>query len=120
MIILDHKLSIYMMKKDNYGRDLSEINNQAKEILTSAFGGLTVTSAEGLWLDDRLFVDENYIFTCNYSGKLYKGQISAVLEVIKAELSKGRQQAVSIMLDNTMYILEGRDLDDFKKILSKR
>ena len=30
MIILNHKLSIFMMKKDNNGHDLSEINSQAK------------------------------------------------------------------------------------------
>ena len=56
------------MKKDNNGHDLSEINSQAKKQLTEVFGGLTITDAKGLWINDnRLYVDESYIFNCNYS-----------------------------------------------------
>lgn len=121
MIILNHKLSIFMMDKDNDGRDLSDLNTKAKKLLTSAFGGLTITKAEGLWFDDeRLYTDESHIFTCNYSGKLYDTQKTAFLNVIKDELSKGRQAAVSIMLDDTLCILDGSDLDELKDILATR
>ena len=109
------------MDKDNDGRDLSALNTKAKKLLTSAFGGLTVTKAEGLWFDDeRLYVDESHIFTCNYSGKLYDTQRKAFIDVIKSELSKGRQQAVSIMIDDTMLILDGADLDELRDILATK
>ena len=121
MIILNHKLSIFMMKKDNNGNDLGEINSQAEKQLVKVFGGLTITNAKGFWIDDdRLYVDESYIFTCNYNRKLNNNQINAVIKVIKDELTKGKQQAVLVMLDNTLCILDGNDLDEFKHKISTR
>ena len=121
MIILNHKLSIFMMKKDNNGYDLSEINNQAKEQLTKVFGGLTITNAKGLWIDgNKVYVDDSYIFSCNYSRKLNNSQVNVFINVVKDELSKGKQQTVSIMIDDTLYILDSSDLDELKDILSTR
>lgn len=121
MIILNNQLKIFMMQKDNDGRDLSDLNAKAKKQLTQAFNGLTITNAEGTWIDgDQLYIDKSYIYSCSYSGKLTATQTSAVIDVIKDELNKGKQQAVSIMLNGTLYILDAGDLDNFKEILSKR
>ena len=39
MMILDKKISVILMKKDNEGHYLSKLNKKAKKILTEAFGG---------------------------------------------------------------------------------
>ena len=39
MMILDKKVSVILMKKDNEGRYLSKLNKKAINILTEAFGG---------------------------------------------------------------------------------
>ena len=40
MLKLNNSLSIYLMKKDNDKKDLSNLNNNIVKNLSSAFGGL--------------------------------------------------------------------------------
>ena len=121
MIILDHSVSIFMMKQDNEGHDLTTLNNKAKKLLTQVFGGLTITEATGTWDDGyRLYKDDSCIYTCNYSGKLNTAEVITIMKIIKDELTKGKQEAVSVMFNGTLYILDAGDLDSFKKIIAKR
>lgn len=118
MIILDKQVRIFMMDKDNKGNDLSALNSKAKKQLTKVFGGLTITKAAGTWIDaGKLYEDSSYIFSCSYSGKLTDEQASAVIEVVKAELNKGKQQAVSIMFYNKLLIVTKEDLKQLEKML---
>lgn len=106
------------MDKDNKGNDLSDLNSQAKKLLTKVFGGLTITKAAGTWIDGgQLYEDSSYIFSCSYSGKLTDDQASAVIEVVKAELSKGKQQAVSIIFSSKLLIVTKEDIKQLEKML---
>lgn len=121
MLILDKQVSIIMMKKDNSGKYLSKLNKDAKKILTAAFGGVTVSNGSGTWLDSGvLFEDRNYIFHCNYAGKLTDDQKAALVEVIKMEFLRGDQKAVSILFGSSLAILDRSDLKqletEFKEI----
>ena len=92
MMILDKKVSVILMKKDNEGRYLSKLNKKAKKILTEAFGGATIVPASGTWVDNgKPYKDKNYIVSCNYANRLTSKQLSAFLTVVKMEFLKGKQ-----------------------------
>lgn len=111
MLMLNKQVSVIMMKKDNNGKYLSKLNKDAKKILTAAFGGVTISTGSGTWLDSGvLFEDKNYIFHCNYTDKLTDKQKAALIEVIKMEFLRGDQKAVSIMLGSSLAILDRGDL----------
>lgn len=111
MLMLNKQVSVIMMKKDNNGKYLSKLNEDAKKILTAAFGGVTISTGSGTWLDSGvLFEDKNYIFHCNYADKLTDQQKAALIEVIKMEFLRGDQKAVSIMFESSLTILDRGDL----------
>lgn len=119
MLILDKQVSILMMKKDNNGRYLSSLNKQAKKILTEAFGGVTITSASGTWLNNKqLYEDSSYEFTCNYAKSLTMKQLKAFISVINLEFKKGGQLAVSVFVGSTLYIIEPGDLQALSHMLT--
>lgn len=65
----------------------------------------------------QLYEDSSYILSCCYSIKLTDDQASAVIEVVKAELSKGNQQAVSIMFSSKLLIVTKEELKQLEKML---
>ena len=120
MMILDKKISVILMKKDNEGRYLSELNKKAKKILTEAFGGTTIVSASGTWVDNgKTYEDKNYIVSCNYANRLTSKQLSAFLTVVKMEFLKGKQLSVSVILGQSLYILDRNDLKQLENIFVK-
>lgn len=117
MMILDKKVSVILMKKDNEGHYLSKLNKKAINILTGAFGGATITSASGTWLNNgKVYKDRSYIVGCNYTKKLTNKQLSAFLTVIKMEFLEGKQFSVSIILGQSLYILDRNDLTQLENI----
>ena len=120
MLILDKQVSILMMNKDNQKNSLSKLNRQAKEILTKAFGGVTVEKTSGTWIDEGvLYKDESQKISCNYAEKLTLDQIRAFITVINLEFKKGKQNAVSIFVGSTLYIIEPNDLRTVEHIIAK-
>lgn len=120
MLILDKQVSILMMNKDNKKNSLSKLNKQAKEILTEAFGGVTVEKTSGTWIDEGvLYKDESQKISCNYAKKLTLDQIRAFMTVINLEFKKGKQNAVSIFVGSTLYIVEPNDLRTMEHIIAK-
>lgn len=120
MMILDKKVSVILMKKDNEGRYLSQLNKKAKKILTEAFGGATIVPASGTWVDNgKTYEDKNYIVSCNYANKLTSKQLSAFLTVVKMEFLKGKQFSVSVILGQSLYILDRSDLKQLENIFVK-
>ena len=120
MLILDKQVSILMMNKDNQKNSLSKLNRQAKEILTKAFGGVTVEKTSGTWIDEGvLYKDESQKISCNYAEKLTLDQMRAFMTVINLEFKKGKQNAVSIFVGSTLYIIEPNDLRTVEHIIAK-
>lgn len=117
MLKLNNSLSIYLMKKDNNGKDLTDLNNGIIKNLSSAFGGCTVVDGQGYWVDDdTLYKDDNIIVKCNYSD-LSKDMINAFLNSIKDEFEKAQQLAVSVELNGELYILENiKDIEKLSKL----
>ena len=114
MLKLDNLLSIYLMKKDNNKKDLSQLNNDIIKKLSSAFGGATVVDGQGYWVDDdTLYKDDNIIVTCNYSD-LSNEMKNTFLNTIKLEFEKGKQLAVSVELNGELYILDS--IEDIKEL----
>lgn len=120
MLILDKQVSILMMNKDNQKNSLSKLNRQAKEILTKAFGGVTVEKTSGTWIDEGvLYKDESQKISCNYAEKLTLDQMRAFMTVINLEFKKGKQNAVSVFVGSTLYIIEPNDLRTIEHIIAK-
>ena len=110
MLKLNNSLSIYLMKKDNDKKDLSKLNNDIIKNLSSA----TVVDGQGYWVDnDALYKDDNIIVKCNYSDLSNEMKVS-FLNAIELEFEKGKQLAVSVELNEELYILE--NLSDIKKL----
>lgn len=108
MLKLNNSLSIYLMKKDNSGKDLSDLNNDIIKELSSAFGGCTVLNGKGYWVNnDTLYRDDNIIAKCNYS-EWSKDMINAFMNAINKEFKEGKQLAVSVELNKCLYILENQ------------
>ena len=106
MLELKNSVSVYLMKKDNDKKDLSKLNNVIIKNLSSAFGGATVVDGQGYWVDDdTLYKDDNIIVKCNYS-ELSNEMRASFLNAIKLEFEKGKQLAVSVELNEQLYILE--------------
>ena len=117
MMILDKKVSVILMKKDNEGRYLSKLNKKAINILTEAFGGTTITSASGTWADNgKIYKDKSYIISCIYAKKLTSKQLGAFLTVVKMEFLEGKQLSVSVVLGQSLYILDRSDLKQLENI----
>ena len=114
MLKLNNSLSIYLMKKDHDKKDLSKLNNDIINNLSSAFGGATVVDGQGYWVDnDTLYKDDNIIVTCNYSN-LSDEMKNTFLNSIKLEFEKGKQLAVSVEFNGELYILDS--VEDIKEL----
>lgn len=120
MLKLNNSLSIYLMKKDNNGKDLTKLNNGIIKEFSDTFGGCTVVNGKGYWVDnDTLYKDDNIIAKCNYS-ELSKDMIKAFLNAINKEFKEGKQLAVSVELNSCLYILENqKDEKLLKNYLTK-
>lgn len=114
MLKLKNSVSIYLMKKNNNGKDLQSLNNTIITALANAFGGCTATDSKGYWVDsETLYHDDNIIARCNYS-EWSDDMKQTFLNSIKLEFEKAGQLAVSVELNNQLYILES--VDDIKKL----
>ena len=114
MLKLNNSLSIYLMKKDNEKKDLSQLNNDIIKDLSSAFGGATIVDGQGYWVDNNtLYKDDNIIVQCNYE-ELSKKMKNSFSNAIRLEFKKAKQLAVSVELNGELYILE--NLSDIKKL----
>lgn len=117
MLKLKNSVAIYLMKKDNDKKDLSKLNNDIIKKLSSAFGGATVVDGQGYWVDNNtLYKDDNIIVKCNYSELSTEMKIN-FLKAIKLEFKKGKQLAVSVELNEKLYILENtKDIEKLSKL----
>lgn len=120
MLFLDKQVSIAMMAKDNNGKDLKALNDECEKILCESFGGVTVSDGHGSWTKDgKLYKDKNFIFAMNYSGKLNKSEVDSLCKVINKEFKDGGQLAVSVWVNNSLMIIDKKDLiKDVRKYLA--
>lgn len=98
-------------------------NNQGKKIdyknmdilAIASIGGVTTYEALGGWVNEgTLYNDELQVRQLNYDDNLSKKQIEALDNLIKAIFELGQQLAVSVEVNNKLYILD--NINDIKLI----
>ena len=102
MLKLENNVKVYIpVVKNKEG-----ILNVIVKSMSDEFGGVTLYSAKGFWLDDNDIMIEDTInvavsFT-NKSIEEIKRIISKYVEIMKMDL---KQDAVSIEINNILYII---------------
>ena len=90
-------------------------NNQGKKIdykhtdtlAIASIGGATTYTVLGGWVDEgTLYNDDLQVRQFNYDGTLSKNQVKALDNLIKAIFELGQQLAVSVEINNKLYILD--------------
>lgn len=109
MLLLEKNAKLIVMNKDNEGNDLSKLNEKIIKLLTNTFGGTTVSESYGTWEDNnKIYQDPNKVIQCNYHH-LNDGMIENVFKAIQLELKQGKQEAVSLLLNDKLAIIEPSD-----------
>lgn len=113
MKTLKNSIKIYQPTTNNQGK---KINYNNIDILAIAsIGGVTTYTAKGGWVNDgTLYNDDLQVRQFNYDNSLSKNQIKALDNLIKAIFELGQQLAVSVEINNKLYILD--NINDIKLI----
>ena len=113
MLKLENEISVIVVKTDNHGNPWDYMN--AIEYTLNTVPGLTCTNALGYWTEDnRLYTDKSIVASCNFTGNDLT-VVKSMVFLAQQVLHKANQQAVSIKLNGSLYIL---DRDDFTKATS--
>lgn len=114
MLLLEKNVKLIVMNKDNDGNDLSKLNEKIIKLLTNTFGGTTVSESFGTWEDNnQIYQDPNKVVQCNYHH-LNGNMIKNVYKAVQMELQQGNQEAVSLLVNDKLAIIE--PTDNFDKV----
>lgn len=112
MLLLEKNVKLIIMNKDNDGNDLSDLNQKIIRLLTNTFGGTTVSESFGTWEDNnKIYQDPNKVIQCNYHH-LDGNMIKNVFKAVQMELQQGKQEAVSLLVNDKLAIIEPSDTFD--------
>lgn len=114
MLLLEKNVKLIIMNRDNNGNDLSKLNKNIIKLLTTTFGGTTVSESFGTWEDsNKMYKDPNKVVQCNYH-RLDNGMIKKIYQAIEMEMKEGKQEAVSLLVNDKLAIIE--PADNFEKV----
>lgn len=114
MLLLEKNVKLIVMNQDNDGNDLTDLNNKIIKLLTNTFGGTTVSESFGTWEDNnKIYQDPNKVVQCNYHH-LNGNMIKNVYKAVQMELQQGKQEAVSLLVNDKLAIIESTD--NFDKV----
>lgn len=109
MLLLEKNVKLIIMNEDNNGKDLSKLNRQIIGLLTKSFGGTTVSATYGTWFDtSKIYEDPNKTIQCNYH-QLTTQNMKDLFQAVQLEFNEGRQEAVSLLVNNKLAIIEKTD-----------
>lgn len=104
MKCLENSVKIYQPKTNNQGEKIDYKNMDILAI--ASIGGVTTYEALGGWVNEgTLYNDNLQIRQFNYDNNLSKSQIKSLDNLIKAIFELGQQLAVSVEVNNQLYIL---------------
>lgn len=104
MKCLKNNIKIYQPINNNQGKKIDYKNTDIVAI--ESIGGVTTYEARGGWVDKgTLYNDDLKIRQFNYDN-LSKNQINSLDNLIKAIFELGQQLAVSVEINNKLYILD--------------
>ncbi len=119
MITLKNKVEIIVPKKDNNGKEIaSPAIKEEVSTITRICGGSTITEVKGQWYSDdeqRIMEDDNLNLEWYYDKDMQdvndKQSLVDGLSIITSVLIEiYRQEAVSIKINGTLYIIDEDDL----------
>ena len=109
MLLLEKNVKLIIMNQDNYGKDLSKLNQNIISLLTKSFGGTTVSATYGTWQDStNTYEDPNKTIQCNYHT-LTIDNMRDIYKAIQLEFNEGKQEAVSLLVNDKLAIIEKTD-----------
>ena len=114
MIILDKTFSLTVPLYDNDGTPTPQAVYDRLNALTKLVGGCTVQQVQGEWIDSdgTVYVDENAIYTWNFSGNEERLEPRINLAILGL-FSQMQQQAVMFKLGDVAYIQDRSAADNF-------
>ena len=115
MIKLDNVVEVFIPEADNEGKKIESIHIEGGiRRATQAVGGVTITEAVGGWVSTykgALMKDDIKIYQWFYEETSRAVLIRAIKSIIAGLIREGGQEAVSIKVNGTLYIVEAHDLD---------
>lgn len=118
MKCLENSIKIYQPTTNNQGKKIDYHNTDILAI--ASIGGVTTYTALGGWVNDgTLYNDSLQVRQFNYDDNLSKKQIKALDNLITAIFELGQQLAVSVEVNNKLYILDSiNDIELINNIIN--
>ena len=105
MKCLKNSVKIYQPITNNQGKKIDYKNTDILAI--ASIGGVTTYEALGGWVNEgTLYNDSLQVRQFNYDDSLSQNQIKSLDNLIKAIFELGQQLAVSVEINNKLYILD--------------
>lgn len=105
MKCLKNSVKIYQPITNNQGEKIDYKNIDTLAI--ASIGGVTTYEALGGWVNEgTLYNDDLQVRQFNYDDTLSQNQIKALDNLIRAIFELGQQLAVSVEINNKLYILD--------------
>lgn len=120
MFKLENKVEIITPKHDNEGREISNPTiKQSVNNITKIAGGCTVTDVKGQWYSDdeeRIMQDDNLNLEWYYNKDMQdvndqQGLLHGLTTITRILITEYNQEAVSIKINGTLYIIDESDLN---------
>ena len=118
MQCLKNSVKIYQPTTNNQGKNIDYHNTDILAI--ASIGGVTTYEALGGWINDStLYNDDLQVRQFNYDDSLSKKQLKSLDNLIKAIFELGQQLAVSVEINNELYILDSiNDIELINNIIN--
>lgn len=120
MFKLENKVEIITPKHDNEGREISNPTiKQSVNNITKIAGDCTVTDIKGQWYSDdeeRIMQDDNLNLEWYYNKDMQdvndqQGLLHGLATITRILITEYNQEAVSIKINGTLYIIDESDLN---------
>lgn len=120
MFKLQNKIEVIVPKQDNNGVEIDDLLiREELESITKIAGGCTATDVKGHWWSDdeqRIMQDSNINFEWYYDKGMQdvNGQqklLYSLSKITRTLIEVYEQEAVSIKIDNVLYIIDKSDLN---------
>lgn len=115
MITLDKSFTLTVPLHDNDGTPTPQGVYSRLNAITKLIGGNTVQQVQGEWIDDdgTVYVDENAVYTWNFSGNDERLE-SYINLAILGLYTQMEQHAVMFKLGDVAYIQDRKAEDNFE------
>ena len=119
MFKLQNKVEIIIPKQDNNGQEISsEAIKDATNTITKIVGGCSITEIKRRWYSDdeeRIMEDNNINYEWYYNKGMddindQQGLLQALSKIVRQLIVFYQQEAVSIKVNGTLYIVDYEDL----------